>query len=914
MAGNDVSQNINVLDESGQPANIPREQLNDALNQGYKVAQPQDIKAYENEQQYGSPTEMLKTFGEGAANAATFGGFRELEKAANVSPRGIIGREETNPVTYGLGQLAGLIGTSALGVGEGAALESAGNFGAKALGLGEQGLISKVGAGAVKGAIENSLFQTGSEIEKNAISDPTQTAGSAMANVGLSGLIGGGIGGGLGVVSPLWEATTGGRFKSFLDLVKNKAEGQPVPMESTVQDAVNSALNSGMEISPEIRASLSNDPEIRSLHAQLIDSSTKPGTEMKAARDAFLNKIQEHALTSLGATPEYMASLANKSDFQLAENISNDIMSNLKSRVEPISEGYEAFEKKAGNIPLTQEQDVLADKLGQYAINNRLVGRGNAGEDLYNFVMKRLPTVKDVTDLKNLQQDIWGKVYSGGIPDPQAVHFGSDLVKMVRGVEQDTVMRGLGEKFGPEVLDQFNLARANYSDMMQNTIDPLASRLNVGRYNGAKGFLSKLEEKFSENPERILRKLNPKDDANMIALLQGEFPEVGAKIRQYHLDEILSKAAKSTSPSKVLNKSVADMSPEMRNWLFTDGQQKTLGALETIRSQLTGIDHNFSGTAKASDVMQKHAMAGAMGMAAQLMGHNPIVGALLGEATRYLSRDLPDAMKLGFLKFLGSNAETNPKGFAAMTNYLTAVYKGEAKTSKAVKSLFEAGKAVIPAREFGPKDLEKIDKRIKSLQDDPSDMFGVGNDVAHYMPEHGAVMAQTASNAVNYLNSIRPVAQKSAPLDQEVKPTNMAQNNYHRALEIAQNPLTILHNVKDGSILPQDIVHLKTMFPGLYSNLSNKITAEITKIDHEANPVSYKTKMGLSAFLGTTLDSSLSPNSIMAAQNVFAQQKQAMQSTPPNRTKKNTSKMGEMSKSFMTAEQAAASRQSAEHS
>lgn len=902
-------QTVPVLDPSGQLGDVPREQLNDALDQGYKVAQPQDEQAFQNEQQYGTAPEMLKTFGEGAANAATFGLSRQLEKAANISPRGIIGREETNPVSYGAGQLAGLLGTSALGFGEGAALENAGNFGVKALGLGDAGVISKIGAGAVKGAIENSLFQAGDEVAKNVVSDPSQSAGSAMANVGLSGLIGAGIGGGLGVVSPLWEATTGGRFKSFLDLMKNKAEGQPLPMESSVQDAVQSAIKSGMEISPEIQASLSSDPELRALHAQLIDSSTKPGIDMKAARDAFFDKIEQHALSTLGATPEAMESLGNKSDFQIADNISKDIVSNLKGRIEPVSEAYEAFEKKAGNIPLTQEQDVIADKLGKYAIDNRLVGRENAGEELYNYAMKRLPGVKDVVDLKNLQQDLYAKVYSGGIPDPQAAHYAKDMVKMIREVEQNTVMRGLGEKFGPDVLDQFNLARANYSDVMQNVIDPLASRLNVGRYSGAKGFLAKLEDKFGENPERILRKLNPKDDANMIALLQGEFPEVAQKIKQYHSDELLSKAAKSAYPSKTLNKAIGDMTPEMRNWLYTDGQQKTLGALETMRSQLTGIDHNFSGTAKAADLMKKHGMAGAMGMASAMMGHSPIAGAMLGEAGRYLTRDLPDAMKLGFLKFLGSNAETSPKGFAAMTNYLTAVYKGEAKTTKAVKSLFQAGKAVIPAREFSPAQVEKIDKRLNKLQDDPDELMKIGNDVADYMPEHGAQMAQTAGNAIEYLKALKPMPQKFGPLDPPIEPGKVEKAKYARALQIADNPLVVMHDLKEGSITPTDIQHLKALYPGLYQNLSNKIAEEIANVDTEENPVSYKTKMGLSLFLGQPMDSTMNPQSIMASQAVFAMNKAGPPNQPVTKNKRNTSKMGEMSKQFKTADQAAQERQ-----
>jgi hypothetical protein len=60
-------------------------------------------------------------------------------------------------------------------------------------------------------------------------------------------------------------------------------------------------------------------------------------------------------------------------------------------------------------------------------------------------------------------------------------------------------------------------------------------------------------------------------------------------------------------------------------------------------------------------------------------------------------------------------------------------------------------------------------------------------------------------------------------------------------------------------------------------------------------------------FLGTPLDSTMTPQAIQSIQAIYAP-KQASQG-PPAKAKKNTSKLDEVSKSYETADQAAQARQ-----
>jgi hypothetical protein len=63
--------------------------------------------------------------------------------------------------------------------------------------------------------------------------------------------------------------------------------------------------------------------------------------------------------------------------------------------------------------------------------------------------------------------------------------------------------------------------------------------------------------------------------------------------------------------------------------------------------------------------------------------------------------------------------------------------------------------------------------------------------------------------------------------------------------------------------------------------------------------IPYKTKMGLSLFMGQPVDSSMTPQSIVAAQPVPAQQPQGGQQGP----KKSTDKLGKSTSSYRTASQ-----------
>jgi hypothetical protein len=176
---------------------------------------------------------------------------------------------------------------------------------------------------------------------------------------------------------------------------------------------------------------------------------------------------------------------------------------------------------------------------------------------------------------------------------------------------------------------------------------------------------------------------------------------------------------------------------------------------------------------------------------------------------------------------------------------------------------------------------EKLDKRVKQFGENPSAMLDMHQDFNHYMSDHGMAISAASANAVNYLNTIRPVERRESPLDDPTQPSLIEKQNYDVALSIAQQPLMLLEDIKDGTLNSQKLGHLQNLYPDFYANMRYRIMNELVNITEKKEKIPYKTRMGLSLFLGTPLDSTMKPEGIMALQPKMAQAQQQQQAMMP---------------------------------
>lgn len=222
-------QPVPVMSPDGQAGHIDPEEAPEAFKNGYSYNHPVSAEVAAAQGPGGTLGALIEGAGQGILGPIA----PALETALDIKREGIRAREEAHPVAHAVGEGAGFLGSLLSGTGEAALVGKIG----EAAELGANGLIRRaalgadvagplsrkasflndVAGGSVRGATEMALLQSGDNISKMIESDPGTASDTAIANVGLSAALGAGVGGGLGVVSPLFKAALGSRLAQHID-------------------------------------------------------------------------------------------------------------------------------------------------------------------------------------------------------------------------------------------------------------------------------------------------------------------------------------------------------------------------------------------------------------------------------------------------------------------------------------------------------------------------------------------------------------------------------------------------------------------------------------------------------------------------------------------------------------------------
>lgn len=245
-------------------------------------------------------------------------------------------------------------------------------------------------------------------------------------------------------------------------------------------------------------------------------------------------------------------------------------------------------------------------------------------------------------------------------------------------------------------------------------------------------------------------------------------------------------------------------------------------------------------------------------------------------------------------------------------NVVSAIDKGNSLVEKATKSLLlPLGGEILNNLMPDDKDLEKLDKRAEELNGDINGAMNIPGASGTLLPDHAMALGKSVGDTVTYLNQQRPNPRPQSPLDTQPEITPAMTSAYKRTLTLAQQPLAILKHVRDGTIIPKDIQDVASMYPEFTETLQHKVTASLVDHSHDENTIPYHTRLAMGLFLAHPLDSTMTPQAIMAAQP-------KPKPIPPPQTgkvAKNTAKIGNKSNDlYKTASQTAESDRSARKS
>lgn len=921
----DTSNYVNLVSPGGQLGSVPPEEAPKYLNVGYKAASEDDLAGYEREQKYGSPAQMAITAVEHGLAGATLHASTPLEvKLGLATPEDIEGRTQTNPLTSFVSEGAGLAGSAALAP----EISAAKWLGAAGKAVAElvpgTGVLSKIGSLAVQGAVENGLYQGTDEAAKLLVGNNPQSASeaaeTALTNIGLASLIGAPLSVGFGSISPLWKAAGETKLGKLLKSVTSHLGGSEGGGTSAVDQAIET---SGVQVAPEVKAAMSEMPELRQMGETLLQTDTnKSGLNYQKAVKAFEQSASESVATSLGREVNEIPAASELSKYEIGKNLGQTAARELQKTHGPLAEEFEALKEKAKDVALPKDQLVedrsnpyetkqvkvpgltseIADKLGHLAENegwNTLPDSEIMGA--LQKTLKALPRLNKLSDLTKLITQVGNE--TADFTNPSLSRAGQLMKNVLRDAEGNLVMKRLGEE-GPDVVKRYEAARSSWKELA-NLKDALDSRLKVGGGDSVGSFLKNLKAMSSESGERIFQRLSGAKDADLLNLLSEQLPETAAALKKAHLDQLLSNALEkdgTLNPRKLLT-SLQKMSPELRSFAVPAEAAPKLEAIQTLLHQLESKTYNFSNTARTVDKVLGGLPGAAMGVVTMLASHNPALAVLVGGLTKAVGKDVPDAIRLSLLKFMGSGAAIDTEGFKTMVDFIQHTIQGENALSKATKNVFKAGQEVFPKSMIpDDKDRKKLDKHLLELQKDPRGLFDIGGKTAHYLPDHGQALSQTATSAVTYLNSLRPSTDRAMPLDPLRKPSKAEESAYQNALTIAQQPLIVLDKVKKGQLTPQDVKHLTTLYPSLTRRLQQKVSEQMINTFHEKESIPYRTRLNLGLFLGQPLDSSMTAQSILSAQPKMGGGGKAQE--PEARAKHSMTALNKLAASSMTPSQA----------
>lgn len=791
--------------------------------------------------QYGTPGQQAKAGLEGAArgflgSSATSG----LELAAGVKPEAIRGREEANPMTAGGAEAATFLGSALAGTGEASLLTKASEM----LPVTQKGSrIAQAGAGAAKAAFEGLLYQGDKELHKAFTEDPAQTSDNVIADLGMSSVLSGLFGGTVGAAfakAAVPEAKAAGQFVSELDHPAIEAGDLAANIKAAdnIKPEKKNALLNAIGLDKQKQNANKIKDAAAELGAPVLPGMTLESPLVQTQLDALIHsrytvagsrvgaKFDEAYTAAAGALDEAITAGPSVSKAELGSQLKDGLTNKIRTEYAPIKAGYEAYAAEHGAKPIgTEIGTSLKESLSE--IPEFRVSPSSPGGKMVKQVLNDIDNVKTLDDLK-------------------IVRDGLDVGPMASSQERRMVgiLRDKLTSLEEGIVGESNPLTPVYKKYISK-VSELSEQLGKGKVHGTEDALRFMNERLT--PEQVATRVFSKNDSGFLNFFSKNFSDEFQIVRNYQRAEMIEKATKGDQSfnAKAFFTNFNKLEPEVAAKLYSPGEIKKIKAAETYIREAFPKNFNPSGTSHMEALREAYASPKGFAVA-----------------------NVRDYALEKAIQFASGTPEQ-----AQATKLAQATIKGDRAATKAVKSIFDSAKqapaSIIPFTAS----RAKLDRLVTQAVQDPSRLVAM-NDNNNSVPEYNEPLAASASRTVNYLAALKPKTDPANTLDSKRVPSAMEKSAYDRALDIAEQPLVVLSGLKDGRITPSDIQALSTMYPNLYNKLISKVTSQIISQTDKGEIIPYKTRIGLSIFLGQPLDSTLTPAGILNAQPVPTQSPQ----------------------------------------
>lgn len=199
-------------------------------------------------------------------------------------------------------------------------------------------------------------------------------------------------------------------------------------------------------------------------------------------------------------------------------------------------------------------------------------------------------------------------------------------------------------------------------------------------------------------------------------------------------------------------------------------------------------------------------------------------------------------------------SDANHEALRGSIDYMNSAIKGHNSLDSHMGNLLGPNKLSV-----GSRSIDGLKKYLAESQEKPEQMLDVGGSLGHYLPAHASALGATAATATEYLNSLKPTEAQLGPIDEPVPADKNETAKWDRQLSIAQHPLEVLGFAKSGTLLPQDIITIQTIYPALYKSMAEKASEALIEAKTKKVEIPYRQRQGLSILLGTPVDATQTP-------------------------------------------------------
>lgn len=864
----------------------------------------------DDEDKYGGVLGETKAFGAGAARGATFGlSDQAMTRSGLVNPETLKGLQDTNPVSSGVGELTGIVAPALLG--DEAGLANLPGTLAK-LGTHAEGTAALMGAGKVASKVvghglEGAGYGLGQSVSENALGEHDIVSEKTLANIGLSAAFMGGIGGLVGKFGKEAIDTSSAADKFAMNKIESMAapgseEAVLAQTDLSAEDKYSflqkfksqkpqaNMLRAEFKDAglPEVLGMMSDNKTIQKFASAVGQLPTMAGDAVRRDVDAGYNTVNAILKDSFSVIPGEMMDRESGGSYvkDLIRNKFDEMMEPLKQLYkdrEILGKGVDISDDKSLKVyddlieqsqkfrePTNEGRKVIEGAANDF-LKNASEGGGMANLDAY---AKTLSSKAQQARIAG-DHDLMAAYYQ--VRDTVDKFLDEHLAELGKQVEKEGI-EGAGDE-AQNAIAQFKDMRKGYAKF-KGIFSDLAETTGLGKKATTEGGLHAALDRVP-NEQFVDKVFDPKN-AKGLQNIKENFPEVFQALTAQKKSQMYQNALvnKNFNPLQLLKEinNEQKLSKGVKNLLFTPEQLKKM---ETADKWVRNLPDKLgpSGTPEGMEYME--------------MAKNPIkslIGHGINEAGSAVSKRLIEGL-------MRPGEEAQLKSLLNINKAQDKIDKG---ISSRVKSIFSSsawpvtGK-VISKMVSGDDFHEKADQ-IREDANNPiktMDKLGQQTDAMYaHAPNVTDSMKMAFIRGTQFLNSKLPISEPDI-FGEKPDPSPAQISKFERYYHVVENPLVALDQVKDGTIVPETIETLRSVYPGLYQQMSQDLISGISDMKKDQK-LTFQTKQAMSLFLGQPLDANLKGNNVQMTQSVFAQDN-ARRDAQQQQPKGNKSGMGKLS-------------------